>query len=470
MDRPNIIFIIFDTLRADYLGCYGNKKIYTPHLDSFARESIVFTNAYPESLPTICVRRALHTGRRCYPLDNYKILKWCPIKLPGWQPLDNDEDTVAENLLNAGYYTGFVSDTSAYFTAGMNFTRGFLQWEFVRGLEGSIYHSPSRVTPEMFSRYGGDLVRLRKPYPKYALLNNVANLTGIFSEEDTTTAKVFLWAMRFIEENRIFKPLFLFIDSFVPHEPWKAPDYYFEMYYKNPNYDGRTILHAKYAPVDNQMNEEEFKHTVAHYCGLVSMADAWFGYFIQKLKRLGMWENSFIIVLSDHGTNFADNPERIIGKPHYGLYPGVMKIPLMIHFPEFRKGMCKKLVYNVDAIATLYKIAGIENVLLDGKELKLSTNVSTYQERKYLTCRYGDSFWYRDEKHWVIMNIDGIARSVFDLEKDPACKQNIVSVKESVKIVEKAWKCILKDANGRLPDYREVDKTDALGEKYSEKR
>jgi len=466
MDRPNIIFVVFDTLRADYLGCYGNKKIYTPNFDAFAREAIVFTDVHPESLPTIPVRRALLTGRRCYPFNNYKLLDWCPIKLPGWQPLDEKEDTLAENLAASGYYTGFVSDTSAYFTPGMNFTRGFMQWEFVRGIEGSIYHSTSRVTPEMFAKFGGDLQRLRKPYPKYALLNNVANLTGVFSEEDTTTAKVFLWAMRFIEENRIFKPLFLFVDSFIPHEPWKAPDSYLEMYYKNPDYKGRTILHTKYAPVDGQMDEEEFKHTVAHYCGLVSMADTWFGYFIQKLKRLGMWENSVVIVISDHGTNFADNPERIIGKPHYALYPGVMKIPLMIHFTENQKGLCRKLLYNIDAVATAYRIAGIKDVKIDGREL-YPVKEDSQSERGYLTCRYGDSVWYRDKKYWVIMSIDGEAKSVFDLENDPCCRKNIVFRSKSKKIIEKAWKFILKDACGILPDYRKVEKTDALGEKCS---
>lgn len=467
MHRFNIVFIVFDTLRADYLGCYGNKKIYTPNFDAFARESIRFTNVYPESLPTIPVRRALHTGRRCYPFNNYKLLKWCPIKLPGWQPLDNNEDTLAENLVNAGYYTGFVSDTSAYFTPGMNFTRGFLQWEFIRGIEGSIYHSPSRVSPEMFEKYGGDISRIRKPYPKYALLNNVANLTGIFSEEDTTTSKVFLWAMRFIEENRLFQPLFLFIDSFIPHEPWKAPDSYLEMYYRNPSYKGRTILHAKYTSVDGQMNEEEFKHTVAHYCGLVSMADTWFGYFIQKLKRLNMWENTIVVVISDHGTNFADNPERIIGKPHYGLYPGVMKIPLMIHFPKIKMGTYNELLYNIDVISTLYETAGIKNVILDGKSLLPLLDGNSWQKRTYLTCRYDSSVWFRDKRNWIVMDIYGKARSMFDLSKDPYCQKNIVSKPESKKAIEKAWEFIIKDAKGSLPSYSSVEKTDALGEKYT---
>ncbi|HOJ30914.1 MAG TPA: sulfatase [bacterium] len=471
MDKPNLIFVVFDTLRADYLGCYGNKRIYTPNFDAFAGESVIFDNVYPESLPTIPVRRGLHTGRRCYPFRDYQILKWCPIKLPGWQPVSNNEDTIAENLVNNGYYTGFITDTSAYFTPGMNFTRGFLQWEFIRGVEGSIYHSPSRVTSEILKKYGGDINKLNKPYPKYFTLNAAANLSDVYSEEDTTTAQVFLRAMRFIDENRVFKPLFLFIDCFIPHEPWKAPDSYLEMYYNNPDYNGRTFLHTKYGPVDTQMTEEEFKHTVAHYCGLVSMADTWFGYFIQKVKRLGLWENSVIVVLSDHGTNFAENPERVIGKPHYALYPAVMKVPLMIHVPGMKTSRrCKHLLYNIDATATIYTLAGIEKkILLDGKDLTSLMRKNQEEGRQYLTCRYGDSVWYRDTNHWVIMNIKGQARSVFDIKKDPECMYNIVS--DSGKIIEKAWKFILKDAEGQLPDYTDlIEETDALGERVWKKR
>lgn len=473
MEKLNLIFVVFDTLRADYLGCYGNKKIYTPNFDAFARESIIFDNVYPESLPTIPVRRALHTGKRAYPFNNYYIMKWCPIRLPGWQPIDNNEQTIAENLVQKGYYTGFFSDTSAYFTPGMNFTRGFLQWEFIRGIEGSIYHSPSRVIPETFEKYGGDIKRIRKPYPRYYTLNAIANLSEVYSEEDTTTAQLFLKAMRFIEENRIFQPLFLFIDSFIPHEPWKAPDSYLEMYYKNPDYKGRTILHASYGPIDNQMTEEEFRHTVAHYCGLISMVDTWFGYFIQKLKRLGMWENSVVIVLSDHGTNFADNPERIIGKPHYALYPGVMRLPLLIHIPGVKGNRrFSQLLYNLDVTATLYNLAGIDKkIMLDGKDIMDIINKNQWQGREYLTCRYGDSVWFRDERYWVIMDVKGEARSVFDLKNDPGCQKNIVAEKPVKKIIEKAWKLILKDANGHLPDYRNlIAQTDALGEKYSNKK
>ena len=64
----NVVLIIVDSLRKDHVGAYGNSWIKTPSLDAFARESLRFTRAYPESLPTICARRAIHTGFRDLPV------------------------------------------------------------------------------------------------------------------------------------------------------------------------------------------------------------------------------------------------------------------------------------------------------------------------------------------------------------------------------------------------------------------
>ncbi|MGH3146763.1 MAG: sulfatase-like hydrolase/transferase, partial [Rubrobacter sp.] len=72
-DRPggmagaNVVLVIIDSLRKDHVGAYGNGWIQTPTLDALARESLRFTRPYPESAPTICARRAIHTGKRTWP-------------------------------------------------------------------------------------------------------------------------------------------------------------------------------------------------------------------------------------------------------------------------------------------------------------------------------------------------------------------------------------------------------------------
>jgi hypothetical protein len=66
----NVVVVVLDSLRKDHLGAYGNNQVMTPNLDSLARESLLFTNAYPESIPTICARRAIHTGTRTFPFKD----------------------------------------------------------------------------------------------------------------------------------------------------------------------------------------------------------------------------------------------------------------------------------------------------------------------------------------------------------------------------------------------------------------
>lgn len=71
----NCVLIIVDSWRQDHCGCYGNQWIHTPHLDALAPESVVFTRAYAESLPTLPVRRSLQTGKRVYPFWGHQDQK-----------------------------------------------------------------------------------------------------------------------------------------------------------------------------------------------------------------------------------------------------------------------------------------------------------------------------------------------------------------------------------------------------------
>src|SRR5215218_1752181 len=76
--RMNVVVVIIDTLRKDHVGAYGNDWIKTPNLDALAKESLRFTRAHPEAMPTIPARRAIHTGMRTFPL---KAPAW------GWSPI-----------------------------------------------------------------------------------------------------------------------------------------------------------------------------------------------------------------------------------------------------------------------------------------------------------------------------------------------------------------------------------------------
>ncbi|MFX0098154.1 MAG: sulfatase [Candidatus Hodarchaeota archaeon] len=470
-EPPNIVLVISDTFRKDQLGVHGNHEVQTPCLDDFAKESVIFENAYPESLPTIQVRRAMHTGRKIYPFKSYKPVKWDIVYLPGWQPMDDEEDTVAENLVAKGYHTGFVTDTLPYFAPGFNFTRGFYQWEFVREQQQDRWQSVNAVSRETLSRYGNPDELIETKYNNISTWH-AANTKDVNDEEGTTTAQVFKWAMNFVEDNRNANPFYLLVDCFDPHEPWEAPTNYYEKY-ANPKYDGKTNLHTHYGPIADKYTKEEVEDIRAHYSGLVSLVDNWFGKLVEKVKELGLWDDTMIVFISDHGTNFGNNSRNVIGKPQYALYHGVMDLPLLVHFPgnEFKGKRIENFVYNIDVPATIYDVAGIDvkkyGIEISGESLHGLLNGKPWNDREYMTSRYGDHLWYRDEEVWMVFTAYGIPADVYYLKKDPLLERNeVYDVEEE--LADKVWERILHDAGGTIPTYTIKSRTDAIGQKIRE--
>ena len=124
----NLILLVSDTFRADNLECYRSKWVECPNLNSFARESIIFEDAYPEGMPTIPIRRTLMTGRRILPFYYYRQHE--PVQLPGWHELYHEDVTFSEVLHEAGYITALIADVPTCsgpertFIAGITTTSG----------------------------------------------------------------------------------------------------------------------------------------------------------------------------------------------------------------------------------------------------------------------------------------------------------------------------------------------------------
>ena len=454
----NIIVVVSDTLRTGYLGCYGNDRIDTRNIDRFAEEGVLFTKAYPESLPTIPMRRAIHTGRRAYPFSDYQPVPWDNVYLPGWQPMSANESTVAETLVQAGYHTGFYADVPHYFVPGMNFIRGFRQWDYLRGQAEDRYNAAYRADRHLFSKYvgGGDRSR-----------HHIVNVRPEMPEEEWPTARTFRKAIQFIQENRSNTPFYLYVDTFSPLETWESPVHYYELYGK---LDDRLPLplNTHYGPISEKPEYEQYLPTLkANYSGLVTMVDRWFGKLLDAVDGLGLRDDTLVIFTSDHGTNFADNPEGVVGKPAPYLYPGTMHVPLMVRVPDGTGAGTRRdeLVYTVDIPATLL---GILNGTVDskgepsGQDLDpLMTAGGTWSNREYLTCRYGNTVWYFDNDVWFFSSTDFENPRLFDYQNDPECTDNIAA--KAPDLVRRAKAGILEDAGGRLITYVRKDMTDALG-------
>ena len=452
----NILLVVADTLRTAYLGAYGNDWIQTPNIDRFAQESLRFTHAHPECLPTIPTRRTLHAGRRAFPFNDYRPVPWDNVYLPGWQPMSPDEGTIAEALVQGGYHTGFFADVPHYFVPGMNFTRGFRQWEYVRGQAEDRYHATAHADPALLNRYRGHADRIRA---------HLVNVQPEQPEEDWTIARTFRAAMQFLQQNHRNGPFYLYVDSFTPHETWEAPLHYYDLYGSRAEREP-IWLTVPYGPLgDNAELEAGLPSLKANYAGLVTMLDVWFGKLLDTLDRLGLRQNTMVIFLSDHGTNFADNAERIVGKPADYMYPGTMDIPLLLRHPTGQGAgqVSDELVYTLDVPATIMAASGVSPIdALTGQSLlPLVEGGASFESREYLTCRYGNSVWTKDRQSWFFSTVDFQGPRLFDLETDPDCRHNIApQAPESLALAQER---ILADAGGTLRHYTRQDSTDAIG-------
>ena len=293
----NIVVVVIDSLRKDHVGAYGNGWIKTPHLDRFARESVIYQYAFSESLPTLPVRRALHTGIPCYPFTELDEADDGFFAYPAWGPIPLGQPRVSGHFQKNGFRTGLISDCYHMFKSNMNYHQGFHSWQWVRGQEVDSYRSGPLVSEETVMKHmpsaSRDHENLKKFMVQY-LRNNMNR-----AEEDRTCATVFREGAKWIERNLDCENFYLMLDSFDPHEPWMPPAYYRKMY--DPDDDVIDVAESLYFEWEGLLTPRELKRMQANYAGLVTMVDRWFGYFMEALELSGALANTVVAVISDHG-------------------------------------------------------------------------------------------------------------------------------------------------------------------------
>ncbi len=363
----NVVFIMLDTLQFNYLGCYGNKTVKTPNLDSLAREGFLFENAYSEGLPTIPVRRALMTGR--FTLSN-----------GGWRPLTIDDTSLTDMLWCREVQTALVYDTPPMRLPKYAYSRGFDYVRFCGGHEldhetfsgrrlnpafkGEDYLSPGMLHKGPDGEYDDSsksLLRETECYLKQRQhwRSDADNYIAVVSRQAD------LWLRKQRDKNR---PFMLWIDSFDPHEPWDPPSVWEKKPCPyNPDYKGNPMILAPWSQVEGVMTEEECEHVRALYAEKVTLTDKWVGRFIDSLREQGLLDETMIIVTSDHGQPMGngEHGHGIMRKCRPWPYEELVHIPLIIRVPGLKGDKrIKSFVQNVDVPATILDAFGL---LGDGK-------------------------------------------------------------------------------------------------------
>ncbi len=455
-----IFLIIFDTLRKDHMGkTYGNEWIKTPNFDEFAKDCLVFDKAYPESLPTIPVRRAIHTGIRTFPFNHEKpkLRTDDGVFDPGWDPIPPHHKQIGEYMKDFKYITAFITSTYHQFKPNMNFHIGFDQFNWIRGHEMDKLRAKIRNNEEeinkMLDNYilDGRRRRALAKYQKYLLERYFGNVQDRNKEVDYFPGQTFSKGIEFIQDTERFNDIFCIIDEFDPHEPWDPPEKYFKMY-SNSDYSGPKLIQPVYSERLKKLTDKEIKCMRAHYAGEVSMCDNWFGKFLRQLKELVIYDDSLIIFISDHGHSIGEHGA--MGKIPMAMYPELVDIPFMIKPPGNIKGpkrIKKSYVYNHDILPTIFGFLGKEiPEIFEGKDLSVFLEEKDHliEERDYITCGFSVCTLYKDDNYALITSNDKKQKRLFALNSDPDWNTNIAEGNED--IYKDLFKKIEKDADNEL--------------------
>ena len=348
------IFVLFDSLNRSALGAYGGTAIATPNFDRFAAGATVFDTHYVGSLPCMPARRDMHTGRL-----NLMHRSWGPL-----EPYDN---SYARLLSGRGVYTHIVSDHLHYFEdGGAGYVTAFDSWDFVRGQEYNaltvMTQPPVARLREMFDprHYPLDELTEGRTATRHTLSEtgwrrsrHAINRLEMRGEEDWPTAKCFASAFAFLEANRGADDWFLQLECFDPHEPFTAPERFREAY--RSGYEGRILDWPVYEKVTN--SAEEIAEIRGNYAALVAMCDAYFGRLLDWMDAGGAWDDTCVILTTDHG--FLLGEHEWWGKNKMPYYEEIAHIPLMIRHPEGRAGRHAGLTQTTDLMPTILDLHGV---------------------------------------------------------------------------------------------------------------
>lgn len=329
------IIVFYDSLNKKYLPTYNkNCNTIAPNFERLALNSVCFENSYVGSMPCMPARRELHTGRY-----NFLHREWGPI-----EPFD---DSMPEILKNNGIYTHLVSDHLHYWEdGGCTYHNRYSSWECFRGQEGDHWKGlvSNPEIPEVVkvpSNQEGTAVASGWKY-------DWVNRGYIKEEKDFPQTHTFDSGLDFIEKNKDSDNWLLQIETFDPHEPFYAPQKYLDLY--DDKYEGK---HFDWPRGITTENSEEVNHCIKEYQALVTMCDYNLGRVLDAMDKYNMWEDTMLIVGTDHG--FLLSEHGYWGKNKMPYYNEVANNPLFIYDPRSKQKNVRRqsLVQMIDWAPTL---------------------------------------------------------------------------------------------------------------------
>jgi arylsulfatase A-like enzyme len=322
---PNIVFITLDTVRADHLSSYGYSRPTTPNIDRFARTGVLFENAIAPISWTLASHASMFTG--LLPQQHGADFA---------VPLASSPWTLAEILRSRGYETAGFLGNIRYLEKGWGIAQGFETYKDGR----------SSVRDNLAHTFVGNAIvqPLYETFWRY-------NWFDRRSAQQVNTS-IFRWY-----QGRPSRPLFLFINYLDAHNPYLASGTYNHRFGKVPK---GVIRKLRFLPPNDvssaYFSPQEQGLLVKSYDNCLAYLDDQVGKLLNFLRRSPDWQNTIVIITSDHGEEFGEHGNYTHG---LDLYREELHVPLIIAGPGIPHGVrISHLVGTRQLFSTVLDVAG----------------------------------------------------------------------------------------------------------------
>lgn len=350
------IMVMFDTLNRRMLPPYGNDWVHAPNFQRLVERTVTFDRCYVGSMPCMPARRELHTGR-------YNFLH------RSWTPLEPFDDSMPEILKRNGVYTHLVTDHQHYWEdGGATYHNRYSSYEFVRGQEGDLWkghvESPVEIPPN---------TRVNNIDPNAVddmWRQDWINRSYMPTQDDQPQAQTFQLGMEFIRDNYQADNWYLQLETFDPHEPFFSQQKFKDLY---PfDYEPPEDLPTDW-PIYKPLTEDEdyVRYMRNQYTALLSMCDEYLGRVLDLMDELNMWDDTLLIVCTDHGFLLGEHDWWAKNKQPW--YNELANTPLFIWDPrsKIQGERRQSLVQMIDFPATLLEFFDVKRPAdMQGQPLK----------------------------------------------------------------------------------------------------
>ncbi|MFT5285162.1 MAG: arylsulfatase A-like enzyme [Planctomycetota bacterium] len=352
--RPILLFTL-DTLRADHLGCYGKAEQPSPRIDQLAAEASLFESCYSTTNVTNPSHASIFTSLQ---LRDHEVRN-------NFTKLSADIPNLVEGLAKTGYKT-------AAFVGSKNFEPGIAGFDTMF----EEFHS----IEELHQRRAEDVNALLLPW---------------------------------LVENRD-NDFFTWVHYYDAHGPYDPP-YPYNLKYP---YRGKG---SNPASSQKPLKRFELAHnrelSTAQYLGEIAYTDFHFGRVMDRLRLLGLYDDTTVILTSDHGESLG---ERGIRNLHDGIFENTTHVPLIIRIPNLNPGVVPGLVSTLDIYPTLYDFLGLPIAgKIRGASLRefMEQPSKSKRPRVFAESAHGLQVAVRTAEHRAILGLKDTAKSALPVQE-----------------------------------------------------